>query len=382
MKIVSIEDQLKLLLKNNIKIEELEKIISKYINHIDYVKVFGSKEFEDYFLTNNLDYNQSLLLFDKFSNKCDFTFLGLYNYYFNSLKNYNNLLKLKESHINILDTAKEIERFLLIRIIDKTLLKYRNKELNSIIDFFILFHVENSNKLKNEFKSFIKTNYNSDTFSILIKEVQSFFEQIASNKLLKIHKSNYFQTSNINKQEILNLVEEARRTSTDLLAWIKPEEKIKIEEIFLPIDYRNLRKILCDFFNDVNDDLEEVTEQDIDIFFSDLLEVENFRYLDINLYILSKPSNKYFGDDIQFKLNSIIKDNKRLLLCLISIYRNSLMKNSKDKKHFRQFGDLIARYFRIDIKQSTLKNILFNEQMTNDEKKIVFDFYIKLGYDI
>jgi len=323
-----------------------------------------------------------LLLFDKFSNKCDFTFLGLYNYYFNSLKNYNNLLKLKESHINILDTAKEIERFLLIRIIDKTLLKYRNKELNSIIDFFILFHVENSNKLKNEFKSFIKTNYNSDTFSILIKEVQSFFEQIASNKLLKIHKSNYFQTSNINKQEILNLVEEARRTSTDLLAWIKPEEKIKIEEIFLPIDYRNLRKILCDFFNDVNDDLEEVTEQDIDIFFSDLLEVENFRYLDINLYILSKPSNKYFGDDIQFKLNSIIKDNKRLLLCLISIYRNSLMKNSKDKKHFRQFGDLIARYFRIDIKQSTLKNILFNEQMTNDEKKIVFDFYIKLGYDI
>lgn len=200
--------------------------------------------------------------------------------------------------------------------------------------------------------------------------------------MLKIHKSNYFQTSNINKQEILNLVEEARRTSTDLLAWIKPEEKIKIEEIFSPIDYRNLRKILCDFFNDVNDDLEEVTEQDIDIFFSDLLEVENFRYLDINLYILSKPSNKYFGDDIQFKLNSIIKDNKRLLLCLISIYRNSLMKNSKDKKHFRQFGDLIARYFRIDIKQSTLKNILFNEQMTNDEKKIVFDFYIKLGYDI
>src|SRR5690554_7621761 len=78
------------------------------------------------------------------------------------------------------------------------------------MDFLILFHVENNTKLINQFRSFIKRNYDNQNINELIDQIKSFFEYIDSDNILYIHKKDYSDRVNISKWEILEIIEDAK----------------------------------------------------------------------------------------------------------------------------------------------------------------------------
>ena len=369
--IISVENQILSFIENDIPIIELENILLERFDSCNYSKIFSSEEFDKYCDRNSVKYNFPNLQWKQINEFENLSFLGINTGFGKLLKNYYSFPWSNELSNIIIKDLKENEKNKIIQIINQTLSKYTKKEVDCIMDFLILFHVENNAKLINQFKSFIKRNYDNQNINRLTDEIKRFFEYIDSDNILYIHKKDYSDRVNICKREILKIIEDVRYKSFESLSFIKDEEKIPIDDVFTPSQYVKIRKIVCDFFNHFNQEEESVLLDEIDVFFSDLLLFNNFEMLTTDYYNFSENKHNYFGEDIQSKINRILQDNKHMILYLFS---NIQAFNKVKIKNIFGFGKLLVRYFSIDIPENTLRNILLNNQINKKDKSIVDNF--------
>lgn len=373
-KIISIENQIISFIEKDIPIIELENILLERFDSCNYPKIFSSDEFNKYCDRNSVEYNFPNLQWKQIDEFQNLSFLGINTGFERCLKNYYSFPKSNELKNNFLKNLKENEKNNILQIINQTLRKYIKKEVDSIMDFLILFHVENNTKLINQFRSFIKRKYDNQNIYELSDQIKRFFEYIDSDNILYIHKKDYSDRVNISKWEILEIIEDAKFNNFESLSFIKDEEKIPIDDVFIPSEYVKYRKMVCDFFNNFNQDYDDVLPDEIDVFFNDILLINNFEELTTDFYCFSRNEHDYFGEDIQSKLNGILQDNKHMILYLFS----NIQAFSKVKiNNIFGFGKLLVRYFSIDIPENTLRNILLNNQINKKDKSLVDTFTSK-----
>lgn len=370
-KINSVENQILSFIENDIPIIELENILLERFDSCNYSKIFSSEEFDKYCTRNFVKYNFPSLQWNQINEFENLSFLSINTGFGKLLKNYYSFPRSNELDNIIIKDLKENEKNKIIQIINQTLSKYTKKKVDCIMDFLILFHVENNSKLINQFKSFIKRNYDNQNIYELSDQIKRFFEYIDSDNIFYIHKKDHSDRVNICKMEILEIIEDVRYKSFESLSFIKDEDKIPIDDVFTPSQYVEIRKIVCDFFNHFNQEEESVLLNQIDVFFNDLLLFNNFEILTTDYYNFSENNHNYFGEDIQSKTNRILQDNKHMILYLFS---NIQAFNKVKIKNIFGFGKLLVRYFSIDIPENTLRNILLNNQINKKDKLIVDNF--------
>src|SRR5690606_17408184 len=166
-KIISIENQIISFIEKDIPTIELENILLERFDSCNYPKIFSSDEFNKYCDRNSVEYNFPNLQWKQIDEFQNLSILSINTGFERCLKKYYNITRSKN---NLLKNLKENEKNDILQIINQTERKYIKKEVDSIMDYLILIHVEKNTKRRNEIRSCIKRNYVNQNINELIDQ--------------------------------------------------------------------------------------------------------------------------------------------------------------------------------------------------------------------
>lgn len=369
-KISSIEDQIFSFLDDNIPVLQLEETLIQNIKSIQIAKILTSIHFFNYHKTNKITYDFKLLKLELLNQYESLYLLNVNSFYIQVVSDYYQLIK--HNNFIFLIGFIEIAKLKLVFIIDHTLKSYRKKGINNVIDYLILFHVDKSTKLINQFKTFLKLNFSYYDMIELKVQFDLLFHNIGSENIIKIHKKEDSILINYTKNDLLKIIDEINNFKFNTLTIIKECEKMLLQDICSKEYYEKIKTILLIFFQYLDKGKLGINIDEITIFLNDLLITEDCNKTEgLNMYYFSNSGTGYFSDDIETKLNLILKDNKNIILHLFSSIQAAKKERSEKLENLKKFGTLLSKYFKIDIPDNTLRNILESYQMSNKEKELI-----------
>jgi len=379
-KVSNIEDQIFSFLEKDIPIDSLEDILIKNIKIIQIFKVLTSNHFIKYYQRNNVNYDLINLKLELLNQYETLYLLNINNFYVQVIKDFYLLFNYKE--LKFLSGFIDIAKIKIVFLIDHALKSYRQNSINNIIDYFILFHITKSDKIINQFKKFLKTSYSHYELVDLKDQLTVFFKDVGNENIIRIHRKDNSYLVNYTKDEIVDYVNEVLSYNFETVVTINESEKIPVENIFTLKYFKNLKKILLQFFKHFDNDELEININEVDIFLNDLFTYNTEMLDESTIYYFSDQHSQYFADDVERKLNLILKNNKKMILYLFSSIQAAKKDRNEKIENLHKLGRLLVKYFKIEIADNTLRNILEAYQINKKDKeeieKIIDNYKFKL----
>lgn len=379
-KVSNIEDQIFSFLEKDIPIDCLEEVLIKNIKIIQIFKVLTSNHFIRYYQRNNINYDLTKLKLELLNQYETLYLLNINNFYIQVIKDFYLLVNYKE--LKLLSGFIDIAKIKIVFLIDHSLKSYRQNSINNIIDYFILLHINKTDKIINQFKKFLKTNYTHSELFDLKDQLNVFFKDIGYENIMRIHRKDNSYIVNYTKNEIFKCINEVLSYDYATIVTINECEKIPVENIFTLKYFKNLKKILLQFFKHFDNDELEISINEVDVFLNDLFTYNTEMLDESSIYYCSDQHSQYFADDVEGKLNLILKDNKKMILYLFSSIQAAKKDRNEKIENLYKLGKLLIKYFKIEIADNTLRNVLEAYQINKKDKaaieKIIDDYKFEL----